>query len=495
VNISIIIPSKDEQERLPRFLKTVIGFCRRSAHSYEIMVVDDGSKDKTADVALSFQKEFPALKVMSLGRNHGKGYAVKQGFFAARGEIVLFLDADGSTGPEEIERHLNCFEKGYDIVIGSRVLTDGKSQVKTLSYRKWMGTIFNFLVSRMLIKGIKDTQCGFKMFRASVIPDLFGRLYLEGYGFDLEVLYLAQKMDLRIKEVAVNWSHVDGSKVDLVKDSIRMFWNIIQIKNWHYVAINTHAEHMSVKELTNMYNQEKEHWWFKAKGHFFKEILSGFNFDNKFVLDAGCGTGHNMEFLRSRVFYVGYDVVLEALEFCRTNGVQRLVQGNLHNLGFRSQAFDVIISLDVLEHVADPVAAMAEFKRVLKDDGMLVLAVPAFRFLWSPHDEALSHMRRYSRRDFEDLVKDSGFEIKRSGYLFVLIFFPVAIIRLVRKVFAKNDKPQCDTFDKPSAKINEWLFKLLQWEASHVLKHQYPFGTSLYILASPAPQKWQNMRK
>ena len=228
--ISIIIPAKDEQDRLPRFLKTVIDYCGQSKHSYEIIVVDDGSIDQTAKVALSFQKDFPALKVISLERNHGTGYAVKQGFFAAQGEIVLYLDADGSTGPQEIEHHLHWFAEGQDIVIGSRVLTDGESHVKALSYRRWMGMIFNFLVSSLLIKNIKDTQCGFKMFRAQFVPALFNSLHLEGFGFDLEVLSLAQKMNLRIKEVPVNWVHVDGSKIDIVKDSLRMFWNIIQIK-------------------------------------------------------------------------------------------------------------------------------------------------------------------------------------------------------------------------------------------------------------------------
>jgi dolichyl-phosphate beta-glucosyltransferase len=231
--ISIIIPAQDEEKRLPRFLRTVIDFCLGSSNSYEIIVVDDGSKDQTANATLAFKNEFPSLKVISLERNHGKGYAVKKGFCEAKGEIVLFLDADGSTGPQEIERQLGYFEQGYDIVIGSRVLSDGKSYVKALMYRKWMGAIFNFLVSHMLIKDIKDTQCGFKMFRAPLIPALFDSLQLEGYGFDLEVLYLAQKMNLRIKEVAVNWAHVDGSKVDILKDSLQMFWNIIQIKNWH----------------------------------------------------------------------------------------------------------------------------------------------------------------------------------------------------------------------------------------------------------------------
>ncbi len=231
--VSIIIPAKDEQKRLPLFLKTVIDFCRGSSKVYEIIVVDDGSHDLTAQEALFFQEKFSALKVLSLERNYGKGYAVKRGFFEARGDIVLFLDADGSTPVEEIERHSHLFEEGYDIVIGSRVLIDGKSQVKALAYRRWIGNVFNFLVSRILIHGIKDTQCGFKMFRASVARDIFGRVHLNGFGFDLEVLYLAQKMDFRIKEVAVNWTHADGSKVDLLRDSMKMFWNMIQIKKWH----------------------------------------------------------------------------------------------------------------------------------------------------------------------------------------------------------------------------------------------------------------------
>jgi len=231
--ISIVIPAKDEEKRLPGFLKTVIEYCAQSRNSYEIIIVDDGSQDGTAKAALDLRGDFAALKVLSLERNHGKGYAVKQGFLNAQGEIVLFLDADGSTSPREIERHLNWFDQGYDIVIGSRVLKDDASRVDALPHRRWMGSIFNFLVSNLLIKGIKDTQCGFKMFRSSVVPVVFGPMRLEGFGFDLEVLYLAQKNHLRTKEVAVNWTHVDGSKVHLFKDSLRMFGNILEIKQWH----------------------------------------------------------------------------------------------------------------------------------------------------------------------------------------------------------------------------------------------------------------------
>ncbi len=482
--ISIVIPAKDEQERLPGFLRVVIDYCRQSANRYEIIVVDDGSQDQTAARALSFQKEFQPLKVVRLSRNHGKGFAVKEGFFAAKGEIVLFLDADGSTLPDEIERHLGFFDEGYDMVIGSRAISDAHSSVETVFYRKWMGMVFNYLVSALLIKGIRDTQCGFKMFRASIVPALFGRLYLEGFGFDLELLHLAQKMGLRIKEVAVNWKHVEGSKVDLVKDSLGMFWNILQIRNWHFMTINTQARHMSVKEVDNMYAQEKEHWWFRAKGEFFKALLSKYDLNGHMILDAGCGTGHNLEFLRMSGYYVGCDVVPESLEYCRRNGVDRLIQADLENLAFHRKSFDVIISLDVLEHVADDIKVMAEFKRVLKEDGLLVLAVPAFRFLWSPHDESLSHMRRYNKRDFMTLVEDSGFKIERCGYMYALIFFPVVVFRMFRKLWVKSD--QCDTFTNPSPGINRWIFSLLQWESKHILGKSWPFGTSLYIIARPS---------
>lgn len=482
--ISIIIPAKDEEQRLPKFLNTVIEYCKQSSNQYEIIVVDDGSQDKTAQEAILFQKQFSALKVISLERNHGKGYAVKRGFFEARGDIVLFLDADGSTGPQEIERYLPLFDQGYDVVIGSRVVTDESSKVKTLFYRRWIGKIFNFLVHSLLIKNVKDTQCGFKMFRAIHIPTLFGRLYLEGFAFDLELLHLAQKMNLRIQEVAVNWKHVEGSKVNLIMDSWSMFCNIFQIKNWHYTLMNTSDQHMSVRELKNMYDQEKDHWWFRAKGEFFRNILSNYEFEGKFILDAGCGTGHNMEFLRSKGYYVGCDVMFEALEFCKQNGVKDLFQGNLRNVPLRSECFDVVVALDVIEHVPDPRIVLEEIKRVLKNDGILVLAVPSFRFLWSQHDEALSHFRRYNRQDLINELRDSGFQVDRVGYMYVLIFIPVVIFRFFCKFFMRIEDAQSDTSTKASPLINQWLIKFLKWEAQYTFKGCWPFGTSLYAIAS-----------
>jgi dolichyl-phosphate beta-glucosyltransferase len=232
-DISVVIPAKDEEYRLPQFLQTLIAYCQASPLRYEIIVVDDGSTDKTAELALTFQRSFPDLTLLSLGRNHGKGYAVKQGLLTAHGDIALFMDADGSTGPLEIEKNLKFLSIGYDIVIGSRVLQSDTSQVRALFYRRSMGWIFNFLVSTLLIKDIKDTQCGFKMFRREIIRPLWENIRLDGFGFDLEILFLAQRMNYKIKEVAVNWKHVENSKVDLIRDSGRMLVNIFQIRSWY----------------------------------------------------------------------------------------------------------------------------------------------------------------------------------------------------------------------------------------------------------------------
>jgi len=248
IDISVIIPAKDEELRLPSFLDQLADYCQQSQKSYEIIVVDDGSRDNTSEVVEQFKNKFEQLKLIRLIQNRGKGYAIRSGFFEASGEILIFMDADGSTPPEAIAENLCHFDAGVDIVIGSRVLGDAQHQIQAKWYRRKIGEVFNFFVHLFLFEDIEDTQCGFKMFRRTLSKPLFARMKIYGFGFDLEILYLAKKLGYIVKEVPVNWHHVDASKTHLVIDSCKMFVNILQVW-WRYsFAAFNKAEHLAASE-------------------------------------------------------------------------------------------------------------------------------------------------------------------------------------------------------------------------------------------------------
>ncbi len=233
IDISVVIPAFNESGRLPFFLSELIPYCQKSRWVYEIIVVDDGSADETAKAALQFKARFPALSVYKLSQNRGKGYAVRYGLLRSRGRICLFLDADGSTSPTEIEKNLPYLDQGFDIFIGSRVMKEKDQVLRLAFHRKVMAPLFNFLARKILSLKVKDTQCGFKMFRREVIEPLFSRMKIHRFGFDVEILYLADKIGYRVKEGPVSWKHIKGSKFNLLADSLRMLVNLFQVKSWH----------------------------------------------------------------------------------------------------------------------------------------------------------------------------------------------------------------------------------------------------------------------
>jgi len=234
VDISIVIPAFNEAKRLPPFLENVIKHCESSKLLYEIVVVDDGSEDETFDIARTYKSRFLRLTVVRNRVNRGKGYAVKKGLFRSAGRVCIFLDADGSVHPREIEKNLHYISnEGYDIFIGSRAIYNESQILKVKWYRKLISTVFNFFVHIFLFKNIQDAQCGFKMFKKEIIRPIFAKSHLRGFGFDVEILYLAYRMGYKVREGPVSWHYVSGSKINLFTDSIKMFINILQVRNWH----------------------------------------------------------------------------------------------------------------------------------------------------------------------------------------------------------------------------------------------------------------------
>jgi dolichyl-phosphate beta-glucosyltransferase len=221
--LSIVIPAYDEEARLGATLDTMRAWLASRAEEHELIVADDGSRDRTAEIARE-----RGARVVSLPENRGKGAAVRAGILASRGDEVLFSDADLATPIEELEKLRAAIRAGADIAIGSRALAGADIRVRQHPMREMMGRTFNVLVRSLVMGGIKDTQCGFKLFRGSVARELFGRARVDGFAFDVEVLLLARSR-YKVAEVPVVWRHVEQSKVSPGLDAARMLMDVVKL--------------------------------------------------------------------------------------------------------------------------------------------------------------------------------------------------------------------------------------------------------------------------
>lgn len=227
---SLVIPAYNEERRLPSYLGECIAFFEARGEPYEIIVVDDGSHDRTCERVRELRTAPDQLRLIALRRNRGKGYAVRVGMLNARGAFRLFADADGATPIAELERLVAAFHTGADIAIGSRAVPDPTVIVQARRYRVWAGRVFNRLVARFGVRGIADTQCGFKCFRGTVAEDLFKSLMSDGFAFDVELLLLARRRGYRLAEVAVNWTDQPGSKVRVLTHGPAMLWQVVKAR-------------------------------------------------------------------------------------------------------------------------------------------------------------------------------------------------------------------------------------------------------------------------
>jgi dolichyl-phosphate beta-glucosyltransferase len=230
-DVTIVIPAYNEQSRIGTTLVHTLDHLERHHPDGEVLVVDDGSRDDTSLIAEQVGRG--RVRVLKQLRNLGKGAAVRRGMLEARGAHVLFMDADMSTPIEELEKLLAIADQGYDVVIGSRGLPDSDIRQRQPSLRELMGRGFNVIVRAVLFGGIRDTQCGFKLFGRRAAQDIFSRLTLDGFAFDVEALMLAQRLGYTLREVPVVWYHAPNSKVSPLTDSTRMFADVLRLRLRH----------------------------------------------------------------------------------------------------------------------------------------------------------------------------------------------------------------------------------------------------------------------
>lgn len=235
IYLSVVIPAYNEEKRLPESLRKIKKFLKEQPYSSELLVVDDGSSDRTAELAQNELSGFSGRVIKNPG-NRGKGYSVRNGVLESKGRYVLFSDADLSTPIEEALPFLKHLESGADVVIGSRALDASAIEVRQNFLRELMGKTFNRMARILTFKGVKDSQCGFKAFTQKAARDLFSRQTLDGFGFDVEIVFLTQKLGYKLLECPVVWRNAEGSRVRIVSDSMNMFLDLIRIR-WAHRSI------------------------------------------------------------------------------------------------------------------------------------------------------------------------------------------------------------------------------------------------------------------
>ncbi|MFC1480180.1 dolichyl-phosphate beta-glucosyltransferase [Candidatus Omnitrophota bacterium] len=232
--LSVIIPAYNEEKRIAQTLDRVHDCMKGKEYGYEVIVVDDGSADdtllKVADSCLVADNK---LRVISNGENRGKGFSIKRGVLESKGDYVLFSDADMSTPIEEVDKLFDEIRQGYDIAIGSRSISGSEIKVRQPWYREKMGRVFNGFVRIFLLRGFNDTQCGFKLFKGEAIRSIARDLKIDGFCFDVEILYLAKKKGYKVKETGVAWDNCLDSRVKVIGSSANMFLDLFKIKKIH----------------------------------------------------------------------------------------------------------------------------------------------------------------------------------------------------------------------------------------------------------------------
>jgi dolichyl-phosphate beta-glucosyltransferase len=466
-DVSIVVPAYNEAGAIQSTLDELSAYLEKTGLAHEIIVVDDGSTDETAPAVLEMARRRPAISLLSLENNRGKGAAVRRGVQKSTGGVVAFIDADLPYRLQNLGDALALVQSGSaDLAIGARDLAASESDPSYPLARRFTGRAFSVIVEMFLVPGIPDTQCGLKVFSREAAERLFSESVLDGFGFDFEVLFLARKYGYRIQRIPVGLTHRHESKVRIVHDSIRMLRDLVVVRLndrkrryrparrcpvcfAQYVKTRTQigahvvrecsrcrcrflAHFPAAEELERLYQDD----YFSSadprrRGYGRSgdersgrrtcearlKILRRFVPPRSRVLEVGAGTGSFGLVARESYDYVGIDLSRAAVTEGRSQDLD-LIISDLDGFLNTGPTFDAVCLFHVFEHLPDPHQALASIHDLLKPGGSLLLITPDTESLLAAvsGDRWVSykfpeHLILYSRSALIELLEQSGFEV------------------------------------------------------------------------------------
>lgn len=482
----------DEAGRIEDSLRTLLasGLCDERL---ELVLVDDGSTDGTADLVekLLVELDVGSARVVRLPANRGKGAAVRAGMVEATGATRVFVDADLCVGADDIEGCFAALEHGdADVAYGTRAHPASALDRSQPGYRVISGRAYNLLLRTLSLTDERDTQCGLKGFTAAATDIAVAPLVTERFAFDVEALARAERAGLRVRPVPVRWSHVEASRVRPVVDGIDMARAALrihrQLRREAIARRRPAPAAMATEAIEAMADVERDHWWFRAKHRLVLEELDRHHVRGV-VVDVGSGTGGLLEELREaghRVVGAELDAVALALAG-RVDPRPPLVRSLAEAVPLRSGSAAAVTALDLIEHLDDDVAGLREIGRVAGPHGLVVVAVPAYRWAWSSHDERLGHRRRYDREALLSAAHRAGLDPLRCTH-FHSWLVPAAFA-LRKTPLGRLQRGPAEEASMGHPVVNRMLQVVTRVERAWLARRQLGLGLSILLVARPRP--------
>jgi dolichyl-phosphate beta-glucosyltransferase len=477
--LGLVIPAYNEQERLPETLGRLSSWAQAENIALHLVVVDDGSTDQTAESVAGWNLEPDGVRVDLVRIEHqGKGAAVRAGISLLDATVVGYCDADLSAGPDAIAAVRGVIAQGADVAMASRGLHGSVLLARQARPREWAGKLFNYLLRLTTGLSFRDTQCGLKLFSRRAANEIFRYQRLDGFAFDTEVIVLASRLGFRVVEVPIRWAHAPGSKVSMLRDSMRMARDLVRIVRRLRRSAMVSPGVPDLVAAAQMVEVEENHWWHQAKRQIVTEL--SVHAPKGPLLDVGCGGGAALATLGRDRTAIGVDLSLEILRMAGSRNQLDLVQAEAAKLPFATESFSLVLALDSLEHHPNAARMLREIHEVLATHGILIVTVPAYGWMWSYADHLLGHYRRYTRKQLVRELTEAGFRIERATY-FHSWLLPIAwVFRRVKGALGKVGTT--DDFPVRPA-LNSLLFGITRAELKLLLKTNVPFGLSIVATA------------